>query len=288
MAKQISGLIGVLFLIGFYICTFRVYEYQNAILFQLGKIERSDLKPGLHFKLPFVQNVRTFDLRLQTLDAEPQRFLTGEKKDVIVDSFARWRINDVVQFYKSSDGDPRRAGFLLSQKINDSLRSEFGKRTVQEVVSGDRGAIMKSVTRIANERGLDLGMEVLDVRLKRIDLPTEVSSNVYERMRSERSRVAREFRARGDKESMTIRADADRQRTVISAEAYKDAQEMRGFGDAGAAEIYAKAYNSDPEFYDFYRSLDAYKSAFNSKNDVLLLNPDTEFFKYFVKPSLIK
>ncbi|MDG2302403.1 MAG: protease modulator HflC [Gammaproteobacteria bacterium] len=288
MAKQISGLIAVLFLIGFYICTFRVYEYQNAILFQLGKIERSDLKPGLHFKLPFVQNVRTFDLRLQTLDAEPQRFLTGEKKDVIVDSFARWRINDVVQFYKSSDGDPRRAGFLLSQKINDSLRSEFGKRTVQEVVSGDRGAIMKSVTRIANERGLDLGMEVLDVRLKRIDLPTEVSSNVYERMRSERSRVAREFRARGDKESMTIRADADRQRTVISAEAYKDAQEMRGFGDAGAAEIYAKAYNSDPEFYDFYRSLDAYKSAFNSKNDVLLLNPDTEFFKYFVKPSLIK
>jgi membrane protease subunit HflC len=288
MAKQISGLIGVLFLIGFYICTFRVYEYQHAILFQLGKIERSDLKPGLHFKLPFVQNVRTFDLRLQTLDAEPQRFLTGEKKDVIVDSFARWRINDVVQFYKSSDGDPRRAGFLLSQKINDSLRSEFGKRTVQEVVSGDRGAIMKSVTRVANERGLDLGMEVLDVRLKRIDLPTEVSSNVYERMRSERSRVAREFRARGDKESMTIRADADRQRTVISAEAYKDAQEMRGFGDAGAAEIYAKAYNSDPEFYDFYRSLDAYKSAFNSKNDVLLLNPDTEFFKYFVKPSLSK
>ena len=288
MAKQISGLIGVLFLIGFYICTFRVYEYQHAILFQLGKIERSDLKPGLHFKLPFVQNVRTFDARLQTLDAEPQRFLTGEKKDVIVDSFARWRINDVVQFYKSSDGDPRRAGFLLSQKINDSLRSEFGKRTVQEVVSGDRGAIMKSVTRIANERGLDLGMEVLDVRLKRIDLPTEVSSNVYERMRSERSRVAREFRARGDKESMTIRADADRQRTVISAEAYKDAQEMRGFGDAGAAEIYAKAYNADPEFYDFYRSLDAYKSAFNSKNDVLLLNPDTEFFKYFVKPSLSK
>jgi membrane protease subunit HflC len=232
-----------------------------------------------------VQNVRTFDSRLQTLDAEPQRFLTGEKKDVIVDSFARWKINNVVQFYKSSDGDPRRAGLLLSQKINDSLRSEFGKRTIHEVISGDRGLIMQNVTRIANERGLDLGMEVLDVRLKRIDLPTEVSSNVYERMRSERSRVAREFRARGDKESMTIRADADRQRTVISAEAYKDAQEMRGFGDAGAAEIYAEAYNRNPEFYDFYRSLDAYKSAFNSKNDVLLLNPDTEFFKYFVKPT---
>ena len=285
MAKQISGLIGVLILIGFYMCTFRVYEYQHAILFQLGKIQRSEFQPGLHFKLPFVQNVRTFDSRLQTLDAEPQRFLTGEKKDVIVDSFARWKINNVVQFYKSSDGDPRRAGLLLSQKINDSLRSEFGKRTIHEVISGDRGLIMQNVTRIANERGLDLGMEVLDVRLKRIDLPTEVSSNVYERMRSERSRVAREFRARGDKVSMTIRADADRQRTVISAEGYKDGQEMRGFGDAGAAEIYAEAYNRNPEFYDFYRSLDAYKSSFNSKNDVLLLNPDTEFFKYFVKPT---
>ncbi|MAX29280.1 MAG: protease modulator HflC [Thiotrichales bacterium] len=284
MIKQITGAILVLSLIAVYLCTFRVYEYQEAILFQLGKIQRSDYEPGLHFKLPFVQNVRTFDKRLQTLDAEPQRFLTGEKKDVIVDSFARWRIYDVVQFYKSSDGDPRRAGLLLYQKVNDGLRSEFGKRTVQEVVSGERGAIMKSVTRIANERGLDLGMEILDVRLKRIDLPTEVSSNVYERMRSERSRVAREFRARGDKESITIRADADRQRTVISAEAYRDAQKLRGAGDAAAAEIYANAYNSDPEFYNFYRSLDAYKSSFNSKNDILLLKPDSEFFKYFVAP----
>ena len=284
MIKQITGAILVLSLIVVYLCTFRVYEYQEAILFQLGKIQRSDYEPGLHFKLPFVQNVRTFDKRLQTLDAEPQRFLTGEKKDVIVDSFARWRIYDVVQFYKSSDGDPRRAGLLLYQKVNDGLRSEFGKRTVQEVVSGERGAIMKSVTRIANERGLDLGMEILDVRLKRIDLPTEVSSNVYERMRSERSRVAREFRARGDKESITIRADADRQRTVISAEAYRDAQKLRGAGDAAAAEIYANAYNSDPEFYNFYRSLDAYKSSFNSKNDILLLKPDSEFFKYFVAP----
>jgi membrane protease subunit HflC len=284
MIKQVTGAILVLSLIVVYLCTFRVYEYQEAILFQLGKIQRSDYEPGLHFKLPFVQNVRTFDKRLQTLDAEPQRFLTGEKKDVIVDSFARWRIHDVVQFYKSSDGDPRRAGLLLYQKVNDGLRSEFGKRTVQEVVSGERGAIMKSVTRIANERGLDLGMEILDVRLKRIDLPTEVSSNVYERMRSERSRVAREFRARGDKESITIRADADRQRTVISAEAYRDAQKLRGAGDAAAAEIYAEAYNADPEFYNFYRSLDAYKSSFNSKNDILLLRPDSEFFKYFVAP----
>ena len=210
-----------------WMCTFRVYEYEYAILFQLGKISRSDFKPGLHFMVPVLQNVRTFDKRLQTLDAEPQRFLTGEKKDVIVDSFARWRIFDVEQFYKSTDGDPRRAGLLLYQKINDGLRSEFGKRNVQEVVSGERGAIMKIVTHMANERGEALGMEIVDVRLKRIDLPTEVSSNVYERMRSERSRVAREFRARGEKEAITIRADADRQRTVISAEAYRDAEDLR-------------------------------------------------------------
>ncbi|MCB1747773.1 MAG: protease modulator HflC [Gammaproteobacteria bacterium] len=267
-----------------WMCTFRVYEYEYAILFQLGKISRSDFKPGLHFMVPVLQNVRTFDKRLQTLDAEPQRFLTGEKKDVIVDSFARWRIFDVEQFYKSTDGDPRRAGLLLYQKINDGLRSEFGKRNVQEVVSGERGAIMKIVTHMANERGEALGMEIVDVRLKRIDLPTEVSSNVYERMRSERSRVAREFRARGEKEAITIRADADRQRTVISAEAYRDAEDLRGAGDAKAAEIYAEAYNRDAEFYDFYRSLNAYKSSFSGKNDVLLLQPDSEFFKYFGNP----
>ncbi|MGE0483772.1 MAG: protease modulator HflC [Gammaproteobacteria bacterium] len=267
-----------------WMCTFRVYEYEYAILFQLGKIKRSDYGPGLHFMVPLLHNVRTFDKRLQTLDAEPQRFLTGEKKDVIVDSFARWRILDVEQFYKSTDGDPRRAGLLLYQKINDGLRSEFGKRNVQEVVSGERGAIMKTVTHMANERGEALGMEIVDVRLKRIDLPTEVSSNVYERMRSERSRVAREFRARGDKEAITIRADADRQRTVISAEAYRDAENLRGAGDASAAEIYAEAYTRDPEFYDFYRSLNAYKSSFSGKNDVLLLEPDSEFFKYFGNP----
>ena len=267
-----------------YLSCFRVYEYQHAILFQLGKIQRSDYEAGLYLKIPFLQNVRRFDKRLQTLDAEPQRFLTGEKKDVIVDSFVRWKIEDVVQFYKSTDGDPRRAGLLLYQKINDGLRSEFGKRTVKEVVSGERGQIMELVTTEANERGKDLGMKIIDVRLKRIDLPTEVSSTVYERMRSERARVAREFRARGDKESITIRADADRQRTVISAEAYRDAEETRGFGDARSAEIYADAYNRNPEFYDFYRSLNAYKSSFKGKEDVLLLEPNTDFFKYFGDP----
>ncbi len=267
-----------------YLSCFRVYEYQHAILFQLGKIQRFDYDAGLYLKIPFLQNVRRFDSRLQTLDAEPQRFLTGEKKDVIVDSFVRWKIEDVVQFYKSTDGDPRRAGLLLYQKINDGLRSEFGKRTVKEVVSGERGQIMEVVTTTANERGKDLGMKIIDVRLKRIDLPTEVSSTVYERMRSERARVAREFRARGDKEAITIRADADRQRTVISAEAYRDAEETRGFGDARSAEIYANAYNRNPEFYDFYRSLNAYKSSFTGKEDVLLLEPNTDFFKYFGDP----
>ena len=177
------------------------------------------------------------------------------KKDVIVDSFARWRIQNVQQFYKSTDGDIRRAGLLVYQKINDSLRSEFGKRTVQEVVSGERGKIMEVVTTTANERAADLGMEILDLRLKKIDLPVEVSANVYERMRSERARVAREFRARGEKEAITIRADADRQRIVISAAAYKDAEEMRVV-DARSSEIYAKAYNKNAEFYDFYRELE--------------------------------
>ncbi len=282
MAARIALVLAVIAVV-LYTCTFRVYEYEHAIMFRLGEIRRSDFSPGLHFMVPILQNVRTFDSRLQTIDAEPQRFLTGEKKDVIVDSFARWRISDVVQFYKSTGGDARRAGLLLYQKVNDSLRSEFGKRTVQEVVSGERGKIMEIVTRTANERGRDFGMEIVDVRLKRIDLPAEVSSNVYERMRSERSRVAREFRARGEKEAITIRADADRQRTIISANAYRDAEIVRGAGDAKASEVYASAYNRSPEFYAFYRSLNAYKSSFKGRSDVLLLDPSSDFFKYFGK-----
>lgn len=263
---------------------FRVYENERAILFQLGKIERFDFEPGLYFKLPFFQNVIKYDIRLQTLDSEPQRFLTGEKKDVIVDSFVRYQINDVVKYHISTGGDARRAGILLYQKINDGLRSEFGKRTVQEVVSGQRGAIMNIVTKTADERGHELGMEIIDVRLKRIDLPAEVSQNVYERMRSERARVAREFRARGEKESIKIKADADRSRTVVGANAYREAETLRGTGDAGAAEIYAQAFNRNPEFYDFYRSLTAYKTSFRNGGDVFLLDPDSEFFRYFSNP----
>lgn len=267
------------------VCMFRVYEQERAILFQLGKIQRFDFEPGLYFKVPIYQNVKKYDIRLQTLDSEPQRFLTGEKKDVIVDSFVRYRINDIVKYHISTGGDARRAGVLLYQKINDGLRSEFGKRTVQEVVSGERGAIMDIVTRTADERGEELGMEIVDVRLKRIDLPAEVSQNVYERMRSERARVAREFRARGEKEAIKIRADADRSRTVVAANAYRDAETRRGAGDAKAAEIYANAFERNPEFYDFYRSLTAYKSSFRNGGDVFMLDPDSEFFKYFTNPA---
>lgn len=267
------------------VCMFRVYEQERAILFQLGKIQRFDFEPGLYFKIPIYQNVKKYDIRLQTLDSEPQRFLTGEKKDVIVDSFVRYRINDIVKYYITTGGDARRAGVLLYQKINDGLRSEFGKRTVQEVVSGERGAIMDIVTRTADDRGEELGMEIVDVRLKRIDLPAEVSQNVYERMRSERARVAREFRARGEKEAITIRADADRSRTVVAANAYRDAETRRGAGDAKATEIYANAFERNPEFYDFYRSLTAYKASFRNGGDVFLLDPDSEFFKYFSNPA---
>lgn len=280
MASRILLLVAILGVLGSF-CVFRVDQTEQAILFRLGEIQRSNFTPGLHLKIPIYHNVRTFDIRLQTLESDPQRFLTGEKKEVRVDSFIKWRISDVEVFYRSTGGDPRRAGSLTYQRINDGLRSEFGKRTVQEVVSGERGKIMDVVTRIANERGQQLGMDIIDVRLKRIDFPEEVSTTVYERMRSERARVAREYRARGDKEAVRITAEADRDRTIIVAEAYRDAETMRGEGDAKASEIYAKAFGEDEAFYDFYRSLKAYRTSFGNRQDVLLLEPDSEFFKHF-------
>ncbi|MGD9600973.1 MAG: protease modulator HflC [Gammaproteobacteria bacterium] len=263
---------------------FSVYEQERVILFQLGEIRRADLKPGLHFKIPFYQNVVKFDSRLQTIEFEPQRFLTGEKKDVLVDSFVRWKINDVVRFYLATGGDPRRAQILVYQKVNDGLRNEFGKRSLQEVVAGDRGSIRGILTG-TKDLGEELGIEIVDVRLKRIDLPTEVNNSVYERMRSERSRVARQNRASGEREATTIRADADRQRSVISAEAYRDSEILRGEGDATAAAIYAGAYGRNAEFYTFYRSLNAYRESFGSRQDVMLLAPDSEFFRYFNSPA---
>lgn len=263
---------------------FRVFEQERVILFQLGEVKRADYKPGLHFKIPFYQNVAKFDSRLQNIEFEPQRFLTGEKKDVIVDSFVRWKIKDVVRFYLATGGDPRRAQILVYQKVNDGLRNEFGKRTLQEVVAGDRGSIRGIVTG-TKDLGEELGIEIVDVRLKRIDLPTEVNNSVYERMRSERARVARQNRASGEAEATTIRADADRARVVISAEAYRESEILRGEGDAKAATIYAKVYSKNPEFYAFHRSMNAYRESFNSRQDLMLLQPDSDFFKYFDNPS---
>jgi membrane protease subunit HflC len=231
--------------------------------------------------VPFINNVRTYDRRVQTLDTDPERFLTAEKKNVIVDSFVKWRIADVARFYTAVAGDATRANLRLDQIIKDGLRSEFSKRTIKEVVSGDRAQIMEIISTSAALEAKELGIESLDVRIKRIDLPPDVSNSVFRRMRAERERVARDFRSRGAEAAERIQADADRQRTVILAEAYRDAERARGEGDAQAAEIYAKAYSNDPDFYSFYRSLNAYRTGLGNPNDILVLEPDSDFFKFF-------
>jgi membrane protease subunit HflC len=263
---------------------FTVAETELALLTKFGQILRSDFEPGLHFKVPFINQVRKFDRRLLTLDSEPERFLTSEKKDVIVDAFVRWRIADVAQFFRATRGDETQAGLLLYQKVNAALRNEFGKRTVQDVVSGERGKIMDVVTQDASAQVKDLGMAIVDVRVSRIDLPAEVSNSVYQRMRAERERVARDFRSRGAEAAERIRATADRERTVILAEANRDAIAMRGEGDAAAADIYARAFGANPEFYSLYRSLSAYRGSFGNKRDILVLEPNSHFFKYFDGP----
>lgn len=260
---------------------FTVSETQKAILFRLGQIVSTDFSPGLHFKVPFVNNVRTFEARLMTLDIETERYLTSEKKNLLVDAFVKWRIDDVAKFYRSVQGDESQGALRLSQIIKDSLRSEFGKRTIQEVVSGERSEIMDNVTAYANQQASVFGIAVVDVRLKRIDLPSDVSDSVYRRMEAERSRVAKEFRSQGAESAERIRADADRRRTEILADAYRQAQQVRGAGDAEATGIYAKAYNQNKDFYAFYRSMEAYRNTFNSSKDVLVLDPSSEFFKYF-------
>jgi membrane protease subunit HflC len=260
---------------------FTVDETETAIRFRLGEIVEANYAPGLHFKVPFINNVRAYDRRVQTLDTDPERFLTAEKKNVIVDSFVKWRIADVARFYTAVAGDPARANLRLDQIIKDGLRSEFSKRTIKEVVSGDRAQIMEIISTAAVLEAKELGIEALDVRIKRIDLPPDVSNSVFRRMRAERERVARDFRSRGAEAAERIQADADRQRTVILAEAYRDAERARGEGDAQAAEIYAKAYSNDPDFYSFYRSLNAYRTGLGNPNDILVLEPDSDFFKFF-------
>jgi len=268
-----------------YFSLFRVLQWEQAIVFKFREIEKSDYKPGLHWMYPWVNTAQTLEGRLLNLDLAPQRFLTFEKKDVIVDYYVKWLISDAEKFYTISlGGDVQYANVLLEQRINRALRDEFGKRTVQEVVAGERGEILAVVTTATSNLPDELGITVIDVRTKRIDLPDEVSQSVYERMKAERTRVAKDFRARGAEAAERITANADREREVILASAYRDAEIIRGEGDAQATEIYAAAYEKDEEFYALYRSLNAYQNSFSGHNDILLIQPDSEFFKYFNHP----
>jgi len=260
---------------------FVVQEQQLALLLRLGEIVDADFKPGLHFKIPVIQDVVKFDKRIQTLDADPEQFLTVEKKFVVVNSYAKWRISDVAQFYRSTRGSSDTASRLLSARINAALRDEFGKRTVKEVVSGERAEIMATLARNANEQAADLGVEIVDVRVKQIDFTDNISENIYERMRTERHRVAAELRAQGAEAAERIQADADRQRIEIVADAYRQAELLRGEGDAAAADIYAKAFEQNAEFYSFWRSLTAYRDVFSGGGSMMVLDPDSEFFRYF-------
>ena len=266
-----------------------VDERQQAILFQLGEVIDVKTKPGLYFKIPFAQNVRFFEKRILTMNTEePERFITSEKKNVLVDLFVKWRIVDVKQYYISVRGDEGLAQTRLAQTINACLRDEFGNRTVHDVVSGERDVIMEIMRQKADADARSIGVEVVDVRLKRVDLPQEVSESVYRRMEAERKRVANELRSTGAAESEKIRADADRQREVILAEAYREAQKTMGDGDSQAAATYATAFQKDSEFYAFWRSMDAYKQSFKNKSDMLVLEPTSDFFKYMKNPATSK
>ena len=261
---------------------FIVNEREVAIKFRLGEIVRSDYEPGLHFKAPWpVNNVRKFDKRVLTLDTRPERFLTGEKKNVNVDFFVKWRIVKPEIFYTAFMGDERQAGTRLRQIINNGLQLEFENRTIRQVVSDDRTVMMESLTKKGNEEVEQFGIEIVDVRIKQIELPVEVRNSVFERMRAERERIAKELRAQGQEAGKGIRAIAERDRTVILAEAQRDAETTRGEGDAKATEIYAGAYGKNEEFYEFYRSMNAYRSALAGRQDIMVLEPDSEFFKYF-------
>jgi membrane protease subunit HflC len=259
---------------------FVVDERQKAVLLRLGQIEKADFEPGIHFKTPFVTNVRKFEAREMAMDAQPARYLTGEKKNVIVDSFIIWRIVDVATYYTSMGGDEERAALRLSAIIKDGLRAEFGRRTIQEVVSGDRVTMVKDLLKEANRIAAGFGISISNVRIKRIDLPSEVSTSVYTRMEAERERVAKELRSKGAEEAEKIRSDADRQRAVILAEARREAEEIRGQGDATATEIYADAFGQNEDFYSLYRRLTAYQNIFQG-DDMLVIEPTGDFFERF-------
>lgn len=260
---------------------FTVDQRERALVLRFGAVTRADLRPGLHLKLPIAEEAKKFDGRILTLDSRPERYFTLEKKPLIVDSFAKWRVEDVQRFYTASSGDVNRARNLLAQRVNEGLRNQISRRDMHEVISGQRDELMVELTQQLNlEMTREMGVEVIDVRVKKIDLPPEVSSAVYERMNSEREIEAQQHRATGREQELGIRADAERQVVVIEAEAYREAEQLRGDGDARAAAIYAGAYGEDPEFYEFYRSINAYSNVFREKDDMLILDPNSAFFKY--------
>ncbi len=281
MKNMMAGLIVFLLIVGGSNAVFVVKETERAILLRFGTVERADLEPGLHFKMPWVNTVRKFDARVLTVTADAQRYLTLEQKALVVDSFAKWRIVDVQKYYTATSGEESRTSNLLAQRINDGLRNKFGERDLQEVVSGQRDLLMEELTRELNlSTAEEYGIEVIDVRVKQIELPLDVRSSVYERMTSERQREAQQLRSRGNELAIGIEADADRQEAVLLVEAYRDAERIRGEGDAQAAATYAGAYTKNEEFYAFTRSLNSYQESFSNKGDILLVDPDSEYFKY--------
>ncbi len=274
----LSLLVGIIILSG---SVYRVQETQKAVLLRFGALIDGAITPGLHFKIPIADSIRFFDARVLTLDAKPESFYTVEKKRLIVDSFVKWRVMDVGTYYRATGGDEDIAHNRLSARVNDGLRNEFGVRTLHEVVAGERDELMAKLTEeLDSDAQNSLGVEVIDVRIKRIDLPSEVSDDVYRRMRAEREKEAREYRSVGKEAAEKIRANADRQKVLIEVEAYKESEITRGEGDAKAANIYASAYNQDSEFYAFIRSLNAYKETFNNGGDIILIEPDNDFFRY--------
>lgn len=283
--KSLTALIvGVVAAIVLWNSFYIVSQTERAVLLRFGRIVEPDVKPGLHMKIPYVNSVRKFDARLLTLDTTTSRFLTLEKKALMVDSYAKWRVDDAERFYTATSGIKQIADERLARRLEAALRDQFGKRTLHESVSGQRDELMAQVTTSLNRAAQqELGIEVVDVRVKGIDLPREVNRSVFERMSSEREREAREHRAKGKELAEGIRADADRQRRVLLAEAFREAEELRGDGDAQAAAIYAAAYGQDQEFYAFHRSLQAYRESFSSKEDVLVLDPKSDFFRYLEK-----
>lgn len=280
--KKFFGLIVLLLVAGgAFSSVYWVDEWEKDLVFKFGKIVRYNDTPGLHVKIPVIEKVQYYDGRIQTMDSSPELFLTLEKKNLVIDAFIKWRIKDVFKYYTSVGGSTNRAMVRLSQLVNDGLRAEVGKRTVKEVVSGDRAKIMDIVQKLTDKEAAEYGIKVVDVRLKRVDYDPEVSESVYRRMEAERSKVATERRATGEAEARKIRAEADAEKEVMLSKADREAETQRGEGDKQATEIYGKAYGEDQDFYKLYRSLNAYKNAFNDKKDLLILEPDNEFFHFF-------